>query len=231
MGAKAPHSECLRAIRERMDAVIAAHQPDAAAIEGGFFFKNAKVAMVLGEVRGVAISCCAAAGVPVFEYSPRRAKQNITGWGAAPKEQVARMVMSVLGLSETAAAGRDRCAGAGALPRADQPGDLPGRADLMDEPRQERLRLEGVRKAFRGASGDVEVLRGVSAVARRGGVRGDHGAVGLGQDNAADGGGPAAAGRRRERGVRRPRGVGSRAKTSWRRSASMEWGWCSRSSA
>ena len=101
MGAKAPHSECLRTLRERMDAVIATHKPEAAAIEGGFFFKNAKVAMVLGEVRGVAISCCSAAEVPVFEYSPRRAKQNITGWGAAPKEQVARMVMSVLGLPET----------------------------------------------------------------------------------------------------------------------------------
>ena len=100
IGAKAPHSECLRAIRERMDAVIAAHKPEAAAMEGGFFFKNAKVAMVLGEVRGVAIACCAAAGVPVFEYSPRTAKQNITGWGAAPKEQVARMVVSVLGLTE-----------------------------------------------------------------------------------------------------------------------------------
>ena len=101
IGPKAPHSECLRTLRERMEAVIATHQPEAAAIEGGFFFKNAKVAMVLGEVRGVAISCCAAAEVPVFEYSPRRAKQNITGWGAAPKEQVARMVMSVLGLPET----------------------------------------------------------------------------------------------------------------------------------
>ena len=100
IGPKAPHSECLRAIRERLDAVIAAHQPEAAAMEGGFFCKNAKVAMILGEVRGVAIACCAAAGVPVYEYSPRTAKQNITGWGAAPKEQVARMVVSVLGLAE-----------------------------------------------------------------------------------------------------------------------------------
>ena len=100
IGARAPHSECLRTIRERLDAVLAAHRPEAAALEGGFFFKNAKVALVLGEVRGVAIACCAAAGVPIYEYSPRRAKQNITGWGAAPKEQVARMVMAVLGLPE-----------------------------------------------------------------------------------------------------------------------------------
>ena len=101
IAAKAPHSECLKAIRARLDAVLAAHRPDAAALEGGFFCKNAKVAMILGEVRGVAISCCATAGVPTFEYSPRRAKQNVTGWGAAPKEQVAKMVKAVLGLDET----------------------------------------------------------------------------------------------------------------------------------
>ena len=100
MPPKAPHSECLRTIRARMDAVLAEHRPAAAAVEGGFFFKNAKVAMVLGEVRGVAIASCAAAGVPVFEYSTRRAKQNVTGWGAAPKEQVAKMVKAVLGLAE-----------------------------------------------------------------------------------------------------------------------------------
>ena len=100
MPAQAPHSECLKAIRERIDATLAAHRPGAAAMEGGFFCKNAKVALVLGEVRGVAIACCAAAGVPVFEYSPRRAKQNVTGWGAAPKEQVAKMEKAVLGLAE-----------------------------------------------------------------------------------------------------------------------------------
>ena len=99
--AKAPHSICLKTIRERMDAVLDRFAPDAASVEGGFFFKNAKVAMVLGQVRGVVISSCAAAGAPVFEYSPRKAKQNITGWGAAPKDQVARMVVSVLGLDET----------------------------------------------------------------------------------------------------------------------------------
>ncbi len=101
ISAKAPHSECLGTIRERVDAVLAEHAPDSASIEGGFFFKNAKIAMVLGEVRGVVIASCAAAGVPIYEYSPRRAKQNITGWGAAPKDQVARMVVSVLGLKKT----------------------------------------------------------------------------------------------------------------------------------
>ncbi len=97
--ARVPHSGCLREIGARLAAVLTKYQPTAAAIEGGFYFKNAKVALVLGEVRGVAIAACASVDVPVYEYSPRRAKQNITGWGAAPKEQVARMVQSVLGLA------------------------------------------------------------------------------------------------------------------------------------
>lgn len=100
MSAKARHSACLAAIRERMDAVLAEHQPEAASIEAGFFAKNAKVAMILGEVRGVVIASCAAAGVPVFEYTPRTAKQHVTGWGAAPKEQVGKMIVSRLGLAE-----------------------------------------------------------------------------------------------------------------------------------
>ena len=51
IGAKARHSECLRTIRERIDAVLAAQRPDAAAMEGGFFCTNATVARVRGEGR------------------------------------------------------------------------------------------------------------------------------------------------------------------------------------
>ena len=101
MPPKAPHSECLRTLRSRIDELVAAYTPSAASMEGGFYFKNGKTALVLGEVRGVAISSCAVAGVPVYEYSPRSAKQNLTGWGAAPKDQVARMVASILALKET----------------------------------------------------------------------------------------------------------------------------------
>lgn len=98
--ASLPHSACLRAIHERLVAVLQAAPADAAAMEGGFFFKNARTAMVLGEARGVVIAVCAVAGVPVFEYSPRAVKQSLTGFGAAGKEQVSKMVMSILGLKE-----------------------------------------------------------------------------------------------------------------------------------
>ena len=94
------HSECLKCIAEGIDAVIAKTQPTAVAIEGAFFFKNARTAMVLGEARGVAIATCAAAGLPIYEYAPRRVKQAVVGVGGAEKQQVARMVMTLLGLRE-----------------------------------------------------------------------------------------------------------------------------------
>ncbi|HBA86086.1 MAG TPA: crossover junction endodeoxyribonuclease RuvC [Verrucomicrobia bacterium] len=95
-----PHSFCLREIHDHLRHLITQTAPEAAAIEGGFFFKNAKTAMILGEARGVAIAVCASAGIPIYEYSPRSVKQSLTGFGAAQKDQVARMVMTILGLPD-----------------------------------------------------------------------------------------------------------------------------------
>jgi len=91
-------SECLRQIDERLAELIGRTKPGAVAIEGAFFCKNAKTAMLLGQARGVAIAACARAGLAVYEYSPRRVKQALVGYGAASKEQVRRMVMSILGI-------------------------------------------------------------------------------------------------------------------------------------
>jgi len=93
-----PHAACLGRIHAELAAVLGRVQPAAAALEGGFFFKNARTALVLGEARGAALAACAAAGVPVYEYAPRLVKQSLTGFGAATKHQVARMIMSLLGL-------------------------------------------------------------------------------------------------------------------------------------
>ena len=93
-----PHSACLREIQDALHRLLAAWKPDVAAIEGGFFFKNARTALILGEARGVVIATCAAANLEIYEYSPRSVKQALTGFGAAQKEQVAHMVMRILGL-------------------------------------------------------------------------------------------------------------------------------------
>jgi len=97
---KWPHSACLKCIADGIDAIIAETHPVAASIEGAFFFKNVRTAMVLGEARGVAIATCAAHGIPIYEYAPRRVKQAVVGVGNAEKHQVAQMIMTLLGLKE-----------------------------------------------------------------------------------------------------------------------------------
>ena len=80
--------------------MLDAHQPDTVAIEGAFFHRNVKTAMVLGHARGVAIQVCAARGLPVHEYAPRRVKQAVVGVGSASKDQVRQMIMRMLSLEE-----------------------------------------------------------------------------------------------------------------------------------
>ena len=94
------HSRCLKRISEDLRDLIAEVRPDAASIEGIFHFKSSRTAVVLGQARGAAIAACAGAGVPIYEYSPRKVKQSVCGSGAAHKEQVARMVAAMLGLTQ-----------------------------------------------------------------------------------------------------------------------------------
>jgi crossover junction endodeoxyribonuclease RuvC len=92
------HSECLRLTLVELKSVFDRCKPQASAIEGGFYFKNAKTALVLGEVRGVVIAASASAGIPIYEYSPRLVKQALTGFGAAQKDQVSKIVKVILGV-------------------------------------------------------------------------------------------------------------------------------------
>jgi crossover junction endodeoxyribonuclease RuvC len=93
-------SETLVRLGQGIADVVTRMQPAAVAIEGGFFHKNAKTATSLGEARGALIAACAALNLPIYEYAPRRVKQAIVGFGAASKEQVSHMVMSMLALKE-----------------------------------------------------------------------------------------------------------------------------------
>ena len=93
-------SECLLNVFRGVLDVLERCRPCAAAMEGIFFCKNFKTALALGQARGAAIAACAMAGVPVFEYPPRRVKQAAVGYGAAGKDQVRKMVMAILKLDE-----------------------------------------------------------------------------------------------------------------------------------
>lgn len=95
-----PRSRCLVQLQEQISDVITNEKPDSVAIEGIFFCKNIKTAFILGEARGAVITTCAAAGLPVYEYAPRKVKQGVVGRGAADKRQVALMVKQLFGLNE-----------------------------------------------------------------------------------------------------------------------------------
>jgi len=94
------HSECLAAIQHELNKLIEEFSPDEAAIEGAFFAKNAKTAMILGQARGVVLAACAEQLLPIYEYSPRSVKRAVVGVGSARKEQVGAMVTRLLGLDE-----------------------------------------------------------------------------------------------------------------------------------
>jgi crossover junction endodeoxyribonuclease RuvC len=80
--------------------LIETHHPDLVAVERLFFSRNAQTAFAVGQARGVVLLAAAQGGIPVREATPNEVKVGVTGYGAADKEQVARMVTVILGLAE-----------------------------------------------------------------------------------------------------------------------------------
>ena len=97
---KLPLSDCLRAIHARVAELIATYDPDVLSIESVIYGKNAGTMLLLGEARGAVIVAAAGASRPIYEYEPRRVKMAVCGNGLAEKEQVQRMVKTLLALPE-----------------------------------------------------------------------------------------------------------------------------------
>ena len=98
--AQLPLTACLKAIHARIAELVATYRPDVMAVESVIYGKNAGTMLILGEARGAVLTAAADAGVPVYEYEPRRMKKAICGNGLAEKEQIQRMVKTLLGLPE-----------------------------------------------------------------------------------------------------------------------------------
>lgn len=88
----------LKKIYSAITSVIERFHPDEFAIETAFYSKNAQSALKIGQARGVSILAGVNHQIPVAEYSPREIKKAVTGKGAATKEQVQFMMMSLLKL-------------------------------------------------------------------------------------------------------------------------------------
>ncbi len=94
------HALRLQKIFERTLAIIEEYKPDELAIEAQFFGKNVQSMLKLGRAQGVAIAAALSKKIPITEYSPKKIKMSITGNGNASKEQVAAMLIQILGIKK-----------------------------------------------------------------------------------------------------------------------------------
>ena len=99
--------EFLLRLRRIFDAVVSLveeHHPDEIAIERVFVHRNPDSALKLGQARGAAICAAVGLGAIAHEYAPRAIKRAVSGYGAAEKSQVAKMVTMLLALEHRPAA-------------------------------------------------------------------------------------------------------------------------------
>ncbi len=90
----------LLALDEQIDQWIAAHRPDAVAVERVFSQHNVRTVMGTAQAGAVAIVCAARYGLPVALHTPSEVKAAVTGSGRAGKAQVTHMVARLLRLGD-----------------------------------------------------------------------------------------------------------------------------------
>ncbi|MBN1479581.1 crossover junction endodeoxyribonuclease RuvC [candidate division KSB1 bacterium] len=96
--ASEPMVDRLKSIYDGVCHVIKTYAPDLMALEDIFYGHNVQAALKLGQVRGIVMLAGSNAGIAVVTFAAREVKQSLTGYGAASKEQVQRMVKEILGL-------------------------------------------------------------------------------------------------------------------------------------
>jgi crossover junction endodeoxyribonuclease RuvC len=89
----------LAALDADLRALLELLHPDVVAVERLFFQANARTAMSVGQASGLVLAAASASGARVVQYTPNEVKQAVAGYGAAPKDQVQRMVQAQLGLA------------------------------------------------------------------------------------------------------------------------------------
>lgn len=95
-----PFQKKLNEIRERLEELMATHEPEEVAIENPFYARNIKTALALGQVRGAVLVAVAARNCLLYEYSALEIKKAVTGYGQAEKQQVNTMVRALLHLED-----------------------------------------------------------------------------------------------------------------------------------
>lgn len=98
--AGAPQERRLADIHAAVDALLAEHEPDAVALEELYFGQNVKTAFAVGHGRGAAMLAAGQRGIECTSYTPQQVKAAVCGNGRADKQQVARMVQTLLALPQ-----------------------------------------------------------------------------------------------------------------------------------
>jgi crossover junction endodeoxyribonuclease RuvC len=88
----------LRRIYRGLQEIVRDYEPEGISLEKVFFARNAQSALKLGQARGVALLAAAEGGLAIHEYTSAEIKLAVVGYGRASKEQVQRMVASLLGI-------------------------------------------------------------------------------------------------------------------------------------
>lgn len=94
-----PVPERLLELQREVRALLGEFAPQAMAVERVLFQTNVRTAMSVGQASGIAMAEAASVGCTVVEYSPNQIKEAVAGHGGAGKEEVQRMVQTLLGLA------------------------------------------------------------------------------------------------------------------------------------
>jgi crossover junction endodeoxyribonuclease RuvC len=92
--------ERLRRIHDGVGELMDGYRPDAVAIEDLYFGANARSAFAVGQARGVVVLAAGQRSIRCASYTPQQVKAAVCGSGRAPKDQVQRMVQTLLALPD-----------------------------------------------------------------------------------------------------------------------------------
>lgn len=95
-----PAERRLASIHGRIAELLGEHRCETVALEQLYFGQNAQSAFAVGQARGVCMLAAGQRGLPCASYTPQQIKAAVCGHGKASKDQVGRMVQSMLGLAE-----------------------------------------------------------------------------------------------------------------------------------
>lgn len=81
--------------------ILTDFNPEVVAIEELYaHYNHPRTAIIMGHARGALLLATGQRSIPVHSYSANRIKKSLTGNGHADKEQVQRMIMSILHLTQ-----------------------------------------------------------------------------------------------------------------------------------